>query len=250
MEKSILENQSLSGQQPGLKDSFDRVVRQRRSVRIYDGKPVPEQVIKDALENALLAPNSSNMQPWEFYWVRSPEKKKKMVEYCLGQNAASTASEIVVVVGRIDRTTKHRKQMLEILRSLKAHKNFLAYYEKIVPFVYAAGFLSILAPVKWLIYTVMGLFKPIVREPLGKSDLRLWAAKTTALACENFMLSITASGYDTCPMEGLDSKRVKKLLGLPSSSVVVMAISVGKRKDEGIWGERIRFPSEQFIHIV
>jgi len=246
MEKSILENQNVSS----AKESFDRVVRQRRSVRIYDGSIVPESVIKDALENALLAPNSSNMQPWEFYWARSQEKKQKMVEYCLGQSAASTASEIVVAVARIDLIGKHQNQMLEILRKQNAHKNFLAYYEKIVPFVYSSGILSCLAPVKWLIYSAMGLFKPIVREPLGKSDLRLWASKTTALACENFMLSITASGYDTCPMEGLDSKRVKKLLRLPSSSVIVMAISVGKRKDEGVWGERIRFPSEQFIHVL
>ncbi len=61
------------------------------------------------------------------------------------------------------------------------------------------------------------------------------------------MLAFSAHGFDTCPMEGFDSRRVKKILGLPRSSTVVMAISVGKRKPEGVYGPRLRFPSEQFI---
>ena len=40
--------------------------------------------------------------------------------------------------------------------------------------------------------------------------MKVWSQKTTALACQNFMLSMRAYGYDTCPMEGLDSTRVKK----------------------------------------
>lgn len=246
MEKNILGG----GPEVAAGETFDRIVRHRRSVRVYEEGVIPESVIRDSLENALLAPNSSNMQPWEFYWVRSPEKKKAMVEYCLGQSAARTAPEIIVAVARIDKISQNRAQMIELLKKQNAHKNFLDYYEKIVPFVYTAGFLSIFAPIKWLIYTTMGLFKPIVREPLGKAGIKLWASKTTALACENFMLSVASRGYDTCPMEGLDSKRVKKLLGLPSSSVIVMAISVGKRKEGGVWGDRIRFPSEQFLHSV
>ena len=58
--------------------------------------------MKACLELALLAPNSSNLQPWEFYWVRSPEKKQNLVSYCLGQPAAATAQELVVAVARPD----------------------------------------------------------------------------------------------------------------------------------------------------
>lgn len=229
--------------------SFDRTVLHRRSVRAYDGTPVPESVMKECLHLALLAPNSSNLQPWEFYWVRSEEKKKKLVEYCLNQGSARTAAEIVVAVARIDKITQHRKQMLEVIHKGegKIHQSLVDYYSKLVPFVYAKGPLSIFAPIKWLAFNLMGIFRPAPREPLGKADLKLWAAKTTALACENFMLAASSRGFDTCPMEGLDSKRVKKLLGLPCSAVVVMAISVGKRKPEGIFGERVRFPDEQFL---
>jgi nitroreductase len=230
--------------------AFASVVRNRRSVRVYDRTPVPESVMRNCLELALLAPNSSNLQAFEFYWMRSPEKRAALVTACFEQNAASTAAELVVCVGRIDRIFPNAKQMLEVLSSTKVPKAVLDYYKKIVPLAYSTGPLSVLAPFKWLMFSLVGLFRPMPREPLGKPGLRLWAAKSAALACENFMLAVTAHGFDTCPMEGLDSRRVKKILGLPFSSVVVMAISVGKRAPEGVYGPQIRFPSKQFIHEV
>ena len=54
--------------------------------------------------------------------------------------------------------------------------------------------------------------------------MKIWAHKTTALACENFMLAMRAAGYDTCPMEGMDSKRVKKILGLKQKEYITMVI--------------------------
>lgn len=226
-----------------------KIIENRRSVRVYDGTPVPESVMRDCLDLALLAPNSSNLQPWEFYWVKSSEKKSALIKYCFSQNAAKTASEIVVAVARIDHISKYRKQMMVEMKkgNTTIPKSVKDYYEKLVPIAYAKGPFSILAPFKWLALNLIGIFQVMAREPIGKSDLQLWAAKSTALACENLMLAFSAHGFDTCPMEGLDSKRVKKLLGLPRSSIIVMAISIGKRKQEGIYGPRIRFPSSQFI---
>ena len=229
---------------------FRKVVENRRSVRVYDSTvKIPEAVVRDCLDLTLLAPNSSNLQPCEFYWVRSPDKKAKLVEYCFSQNAAKTAAELFVCVARIDKVTKNRKKMLELFRNGKnpVPKSAYAYYEKLVPFVYSVGPCSLLAPFKWLFYTCAGFFRIVPREPLGKGDLQLWAAKTTALACENLMLAFSAHGFDTCPMEGLDSKRVKRLLGLPRGSVVVMAISAGKRKPEGVFGPRVRFEKQDFL---
>jgi nitroreductase len=229
---------------------FARVVRNRRSVRVYDRSPVPESVMRNCLELALLAPNSSNLQAFEFYWVRSPEKRAALVAACFAQNAAATAAELVVCVGRIDKVFPHARQMLSILANAGVPAAVTDYYKKIVPLAYFTGPLSLAAPFKWLLFSLVGIFRPMPREPLGKPGLKLWAAKSAALACENFMLAASSHGFDTCPMEGLDSRRVKDILGIPRSSVVVMAISVGKRAPEGVYGARIRFPSKQFIHEV
>lgn len=83
--------------------NLEEVLNFRRSVRRYDkNKPIDPEKVKHCLELATLAPNSSNMQLWEFYQITNPGLMAKVSEVCLGQSAASTASEIVVFVTRQD----------------------------------------------------------------------------------------------------------------------------------------------------
>lgn len=228
---------------------FVKVVESRRSVRVYDGTSIPPEIVNKCLDLALLAPNSSNLQMWEFYWVRSKEKKEAMVEACLSQPAAKTAAELIVAVARTNTWKKNSKHMIEVFKasSFKVPKSVALYYEKLVPMVYTLGPLNILGYLKKITVFLVGFFKVVPREPTSKSDIKIWAAKSTALACENLMLAFRAYGYDTCPMEGLDSSRVKKILNLPNDAMVVMAISAGKRAENGIYGPRIRFERDNFI---
>jgi nitroreductase len=230
-------------------NEFIKVVESRRSVRVYTEEKIPEEIVRSCLDMALLAPNSSNLQPWEFYWVRDPEKKKKLIEACFSQPAASTAAELIVSVGRIGTWKKHCQEMLDLFNEgdQKPPKSVTMYYKKLAPFVYLQGPLSIIGFFKKILFFFMGFFKPVPREPTSKTEMKIWAAKTCALACENIMLGFRAYGYDTCPMEGLDSRRVEKILGLPSDAFVVMGISAGRRSDKGVYGPRIRFPKEKFI---
>ncbi len=49
------------------------VIKSRRSVRTYRDTEIPDDVVRDALDCAALAPNARNTQPWLFGIVR--EKK-------------------------------------------------------------------------------------------------------------------------------------------------------------------------------
>ena len=231
-------------------EEFFKVLESRRSVRVYKDEPIPEEVVRKCLDAALLAPNSSNLQPWEFYWVRSQEKKAKLAEYCLGQPAATTAAELIVCVGRTKNWKSISEQMLKQLgqnKEMEPPKSVLHYYKKIVPLAYDQGPCGIKGLIKRVAVFVMGLSKVTPREPVNMAQMKTWSAKSCALACENLMLSFRALGYDTCPMEGLDSKRVSKLLNLAPDAFVVMAISAGKRADNGVYGPQIRMPKEQFL---
>ena len=66
-------------------ENFKKVVTSRRSVRKFTSTQIPKAILDDCLDMALLAPNSSNLQPWTFYVVRSPEKKSKLVTACMSQ---------------------------------------------------------------------------------------------------------------------------------------------------------------------
>ena len=64
------------------------------------------------------------------------------------------------------------------------------------------------------------------------------------------MMALVAQGYDSCPMEGFDHKRVKKILKLNSESHVVMVLGVGKADPKGIYGERFRIDEDLVIKII
>ena len=230
---------------------FKKIVESRRSVRVFNDDSVDPDELKECLELALLAPTSSNLQCWEFYWVRSDKNKEKLKEYCLNQSAARTAQELIVCVARLDTWRKNRNKILDNLNSNSdAPRSAVAYYKKIVPLVYNQGIFNLIGLIKKLIIPIIGLKQPIPREPVSKSDMRVWAHKTTALACENLMLALRAYGYDSCPMEGMDSKKIKKMLGLPKKAEISMVISAGKRADNGVYGKRFRLNSDNFIKIV
>lgn len=54
-------------------EEFRKVVRSRRSIRRFKPDPIPRDVLSECLELATLAPNSSNLQPWEFFVVESAD---------------------------------------------------------------------------------------------------------------------------------------------------------------------------------
>ena len=246
---------NLSSNEPDVninKEEFIKVINSRRSVRVYTNEKVKEEDILSCLKLGLLAPNSSNLQPWEFYWVRSENKKNKLVEYCLNQPAARTAAELIVCVAKPMAWKKNRKKMLDLItkNDKKPPEAVVNYYKKIVPLAYNQGIFGIRGFIKSIIIFFISFFRPIPREPVSFADMKVWSQKTTALACQNLMLSFRAFGYDTCPMEGIDSYRIKKLLKLSNTDQICMVISVGKRAKNGVYGKRIRFDDEDFIHQV
>jgi nitroreductase len=234
--------------------TVSEAIQYRRSVRVYDAeKPIDKNIVKKCIEQASLAPNSSNMQLWEFYHITSKDTISKIAPFCFNQNAARTAQQLVIFVTRKDLWKQRAKANLSFIdknfgannpkeKQSKREKTARGYYGKIIPFAYA-DFLGILGFLKYIMVSIIGIFKPIYRQ-VKQSDMRIVAHKTCGLAAQNFMISMAAEGYDTCPMEGLDTLRVKKLLGLPFGAEINMIVSCGIRKPEGVYGERFRIPFE------
>ena len=232
---------------------FDQLVKERRSVRKYDDKKhFDSEAVQRSLERAVLAPNSSNMQLWEFYRIKSPEALKKVAWMCMNQGAAKTAQELLVVVGRRDLWRKRQKALVAEMKRVypnaksKQAKRAMNYYQSLIPKYYWTDWLDLWGLGKKIIYFFMGLKKPMVRHG-NKADLRISVHKSAALAAQNFMMSMTAEGYDTCPMEGMDSLRIKRFLKLPRKSDIVMVIGCGPGAEEGIYSDRFRIPNKEVI---
>ena len=227
------------------------VIEKRRSVRKFNNTEVPEHIIRKCLRSSVLAANSSNLQPWEFYWIRNSEKKEKVIKACFSQNAAKTAKEIVIAVSRIDTWQRNSKL---IIQNYKENNKLIPivkkYYKRLVPFMYYHDYLGITGIIKRLIYiiiNIVGLFRPVIRGPIFRHNLFETVTKTTALACQNFMLTLVEEGFDSCPMEGFDEKRIKKILNLNKNSHIVMIFGIGKADNNGVYGERFRIQENLVI---
>lgn len=239
----------------GNPEVFEQILKSRRSVRQYDDHKIPDEVMQKALNWALMAPNSSNLQCWEFIWVRTLEKKAELAKLCFNQPAARTAQELVVAVARPTWWRRNSQKMLEAFKNQEdageiVPKAAWAYYKKIVPFIYTQGPLNIFGLMKKPFFFFMGFFKVVPRQPTTHEQLKKWAVKSCALACQNFMMGMSAQGFDTCPMEGFDESKVKRFLGIGRKDEITMVISCGKRASSGVYGPRLRFSSENFIKII
>ena len=232
--------------------TVSEAIEYRRSVRKYLDVELDEEKVKNCIRNATLAPNSSNMQLWEFYHVTDNKTLKKLSKACFDQNAAKTAVNMVVFVARRDKWRERAKYNLDFLEDMfdkqekegkdveRRRKVSRRYYKKLIPTIYT-DFLGIVGYYKKILSFFIGLFRPIYREVLF-SDSRVITHKSVALAAENFMLSMAEIGYDTCPMEGSDTTRVKKILKLPSKAEITMIIGCGIRAENGVYTERFRVP--------
>lgn len=236
--------------------NLEEVLNYRRSVRNYKtDNDLDTEKVKHCLQMATLAPSSSNMQLWEFYHITDKEMIQKMAHAALSQPAVATANQLVIFVTRRDLNRSRAKQVLAFEREnikrnspadrhAKRIRNIEIYYGNMMPFLYAR-FFGLLGIFRKILTVSVSLFRPMFTNT-SESDQRIVVHKSCALAAQTFMIAMANEGYDTCPLEGFDSRRVKKLLHLPCGAEINMMVSCGIRNgNKGIFGERFRVPFEE-----
>jgi nitroreductase len=172
----------------------------------------------------------------------------------MSQKAATTAAELIVIVANRSAWRAHANWMLDILKTPVANArpkppaaaDPTAYYSKLIPFLYTHDRLGILGGFKQAVAWFMGLSRPMYRQ-MSRSDIRITVHKSAALAAQTLMLALQSEGLNTCPMEGFDSVRVKRLLGLGGNREINMILGVGIGKPEGVYGPRLRVPESEVI---
>lgn len=236
--------------------TLEDILNYRRAVRNYaTDKELDTQKVKHCIELATLAPSSSNLQLWEFYHITNAEIIQQLSVASLNQTAVSTAKQLVVFVTRQDLYKKRAKAVINFERGniarnspderqAKRMKDREMYYGKMMPFFYCR-FFGLLGIFRKILTTSIRFFRPMFTN-VSENDARVVVHKSCALAAQTFMIAMANEGYDTCPLEGFDSRRVKKILHLPCRAEINMIVSCGIRNgNKGIWGERFRVPFEE-----
>ena len=71
-------------------------IKKRQSVRSYQDKEIPEEILQQILEAGRLAPSACNNQPWKFIVVKDKKLKEKLITACKNQNFVGEASVVIV----------------------------------------------------------------------------------------------------------------------------------------------------------
>lgn len=161
-----------------------------------------------------------------------------------------TAGELVVVVARGDLW----KSNLDKLVNIMTHNGrqplagpLLEYYGKIVPLMMKTDPLGINNLIRRVMFWYKGRHEPFMRTPVNRADHRIYAHVQASLAAQTLMLSIAAHGYESCPIGGMDKKRIHEALNLPKGAEVSMVVAAGRGLPEGLYGPRVRLDERDLI---
>lgn len=213
--------------------AFQALNRNRRAIRKFNTSSIAEEDIQELLAEAMLAPSSGNLQPYQLHWIRSTEIKAEIAKACHGQQAASTAAEIVVISASAA-IAKHTiaEQLAYVEASTSLESKSKAYYRKQLGMfnkVLGIGASAIWMP---LIY-IASLIRPSLSLlPVGSIGSRNWAARNAIFAAQTIMLAAASKGMDSCPMEGFSASKIAKLLNLPRGTVIPIVIALGYRASD------------------
>ena len=181
---------------------LSEVIHARKSVRKFDSDyQIAPEVIEEMLQEATLAPSSSNLQPWRFIVIQDDEAKKKIKEFSFNQEQMETSSAIIAVVG----DTEMYHNIDEIyLSNLKAGNIDEVNVQRQID-------------------NAKALY------PNAPADARLTiAAFDAGLVSMQFMLIAKAKGYDTVPMGGFDKAQFAKEFNLEDRYAPLVLIALGK----------------------
>jgi nitroreductase len=78
------------------------VIKSRRSIRSYRDAPIPEEVLRDALDCAATAPTARNEQPWLFGIIKEKETLQKIAMLADNGKFIQAAPVCFAVFGRRD----------------------------------------------------------------------------------------------------------------------------------------------------
>ena len=178
---------------------LSRAIRERRATPSFDGKPIPDEDLKQILQAGLNAPSGYNMQPWRFIVVRTPEQKKRLRDASFNQAKVEEASVMIVACGDADGwRSGDLEEMLRMGRQGGMSESYAEQARQNIP-----NYLS------------------------NHPNMPMWLNRHVMIAFTHMMLMAEVLGYDTAPMEGYEQEKVREVLKLPLSYEVVALLGIG-----------------------
>jgi len=174
-------------------------IRDRRSIRRYDNRPVPQVIVDELLEAARLAPSASNLQTWRFRVITDENIRKSLREAAFNQRFVETAPVVIVACADFNAFGDRATRSLELLRS---------------------------GAVKPSMSMLLRTLRSGKAEDLEERNLTNAIINVT-IAVEHIVLAAKSLGLGTCWVRAFQPERVSEILSLPPEYPPLFLLPLG-----------------------
>ncbi len=77
-------------------DTVLQIIKARRSIRSFQEREIPQEILKKIKDALLWAPSAGNLQARKFYFIKDKNIKRKLAESALGQYFIAKAPLVLV----------------------------------------------------------------------------------------------------------------------------------------------------------
>lgn len=187
---------------------YQDVVRSRRSVRDFmPDVEIPKEELMAIIEEAMFAPNSTNLNSWRFLIVTEKEQKEALYEVSMQQPAVKGAAAVIILLGDLTAYT-------------------VANADEISAKAVAQGTMT--EEIRQGINENVSWYYDVSEE-----QKREWLMLDQGLVAMQLMLSAKDRGYDTVAMSGFETEAVRKLFNIEDHLVNGLIIPIDKAQTPG-----------------
>lgn len=191
-------------------------IESRRSRRRYTDEPIPNDVIRELVRLAGLAPSPNNLQPWRVIAVKNPEMKQRLMEAANNQPQVGGSAVTFVlytdmndVLDTVEETIHPGMKDRAVEQAKTLRETFAAY------------------------------------DPF---ELQWWGRGHAYTFMGFLMLAAESMGYATSGMLGFDRDKVKALFNIPEHAQIAALVAMGRPNDEGFVHHR--HPIDRILTII
>lgn len=203
---------------------FKELVEERRSANNFiEGIEIPKSDFEEIFEVLKLAPSCFNIQHANYIVITDKDMKEVLRKAAFNQYKIHTASAAILVLG-----------------DKEAYKNSDKLY---------SGMLDLKMISKLDYDNILDSIKNLY-EGRGDDFKHDEAIRNSALSAMMFMLAAKDKGWDTCPMIGFDSDKVRKLFKIPDRYEITLLITMGKEDTKKRRLRGYRKPVDEFVKFI
>lgn len=202
--------------------TYKQIMNERRAVNFFDvSRPVSDELVKEIIDVAVLAPSAFNLQPWRIIAVKSEEAKSKLQPLAFNQPKIGEAPVTLILVAN--------REGYSAANPVWEHFKASMGEEAAQKSMESAGYLY------------------------GTSEERQikFSESNTGIFAMSIMAAAKELGIDSHPMSGMDFAGVKEAFGLAAHEDVSMLITLGYHdQSKALYPRQYRRDSSEILNWV